>query len=132
MFNTLWDQVLPFASRLKVAGKSPDKIGQIKFTQAKAMEYILFIHNNTDQPTTAAQWDAFFAAANQSGLFLGGSEIAGAAQIGSKGVRATTDSVAGFMRFEAEDVSQLHQLLALHPVYLQGGTLELCEMSQSS
>ncbi|UJJ31948.1 hypothetical protein [Halopseudomonas maritima] len=122
---------MPFASRLKVAGKSSDKIGQIKFTQAKAMEYILFIHNNTDLPATA-QWDAFFAAANQSGLFLGGSEIAGAAQIGSKGVRATTDSVAGFMRFEAEDVSELHQLLALHPVYLQGGTLELCAMPQSS
>ncbi|MEB3733120.1 hypothetical protein ULF88_00965 [Halopseudomonas pachastrellae] len=114
------------------AGKSSDKIGQIKFTQAKAMEYILFIHNNTDLPATTAQWDAFFAAENQSGLFLGGSEITGSALIGSKGVRATTDSVAGFMRFEAEEVSQLQQLLALHPVYLQGGTLELCEMPKTS
>lgn len=96
------------------------------------MEYILFIHYNTDKPPTAAQWEAFFAAAQQSGLFLGGSEIAGAVQIGSKGVRATTDSVAGFMRFEAEEVSQLQQLLALHPVYLQGGTLELCEMPKTS
>lgn len=71
MFNTLWDQGLPFASRLKVAGKSPDKIEQIKFTQAKAMEYILFIHNNTDQPTTAAQWDAFFCGGKSERVVFG-------------------------------------------------------------
>ena len=36
------------------------------------MEYILFIHNNTDAATTKAQWDSFFAEANKSGIFQGG------------------------------------------------------------
>ena len=48
-------------------------------------------------------------------------------QLGSKNVTSTTDSVVGYMSFETEDISKLHQLLELHPVYIQGGTLELCE-----
>jgi len=30
------------------------------------MEYVLFIHNNVDSPTSEDQWDKFFAAANEN------------------------------------------------------------------
>ena len=91
------------------------------------MEYILFIHNNTDSATTTEQWDLFFAEANKSGVFLGGSEISNQTLIGNKAVNDITNDIGGFMRFESEDKSKILELLERHPVVIQGGTLELCE-----
>lgn len=95
------------------------------------MEYILFIHNNTDINTTPEQWDAFFAAAKNSGTFQGGSEIANQYQIGKKSVPKITNGIVGVMRFESDDKRKILTLLEIHPVYLQGGTLELCEMPKT-
>ena len=95
------------------------------------MEYILFIHNNVDSPASDEQWAGFFSAANALGIFSGGSEINKSIQLGSKPIRPTTQSVDGFMRFETDDVNQLYKLLEQHPVYLQGGTLELCELPKT-
>ena len=96
------------------------------------MEYILFIHNNVEHPTTEEQWTEFFAAANESGMFSGGSEISAGRQIGSREVVAVTDSVIGYMRFETDDLDKLNHLLDLHPVRIQGGTLELCETPKNN
>jgi len=95
------------------------------------MEYVLFIHNNVDENTTEEQWNLFFSEANKSGMFLGGSEISSQLQIGLKPVNKITNSIAGFMRFESEDKNKLLALLENHPVSLQGGSLELCEMPKS-
>ena len=95
------------------------------------MEYILFIHNNTDANTTPEQWDAFFIAAKKSGTFQGGSEISNQYQIGKKSVSKITDSIVGVMRFESNDKCKILAILEKHPVYLQGGTLELCEMPKT-
>lgn len=91
------------------------------------MEYILFIHKNADHPPTDEQWADFFGAANQSGIFNGGSEISPGVQIGTKEIVAATKSVVGYMRFETDDLDKLNQLLELHPIRIQGGTLVLCE-----
>ena len=91
------------------------------------MEYILFIHNNTDSATTEEQWSSFFEDANKSGVFLGGSEIANQTQIGKKTVKNITNEIVGYMRFESEDKSKILTLLEKHPVIIQGGTVELCE-----
>ena len=95
------------------------------------MEYILFIHNNVDAVTTNEQWEEFFKAANKSGIFLGGSEISEQIQIGNKPVQKITDSIGGFMRFEAKNKETILTLLQKHPVLMQGGTLELCELPKS-
>lgn len=95
------------------------------------MEYILFIHNNTDIVTTEEQWNAFFTMAKDSGVFRGGSEIANQLQIGNKPVQKITSTIGGFMRFESEDINVILALLEKHPVIIQGGTLELCEMPKS-
>jgi len=91
------------------------------------MEYILLIHKNADHPPTEDQWDKFFAAANESGMFTGGSAISTGVRLGTKNVVLATESVVGYMRFETVDINQLYELLELHPVKIQGGTLELCE-----
>lgn len=91
------------------------------------MEYILFVHKNSNRPATQNQWNDFFAAANESGMFNGGSEISPGVKLGAPDIVCASDSVVGYMRFETDDVSKLYQLLELHPVKIQGGTLELCE-----
>ena len=95
------------------------------------MEYILFIHNNVDEPTCESQWDAFFTLASESGVFVGGSEMGACVQLGEKPVPLITKHVDGFMRFEADDINEIYRLLKYHPVFLQGGTLELCEMPKT-
>ena len=95
------------------------------------MEFILFIHKNTDRTPTKEQWESFFNAANNSGIFLGGSEISSQIRKGKKVVPTITGSIGGFMRFEAENEYLVLELLEKHPVFLQGGTLELCEMPKT-
>ena len=95
------------------------------------MEYILFIHNNTDTPTKDEDWSHFFNLAKSSGLFWGGSEIGAQIQLGRKEVADTTKSVVGYMRFETDDIEVLKILLNEHPVFKSGGTLELCELPTS-
>ena len=63
------------------------------------MEYILFIHNNTDAVTTEDQWHSFFTEAKNSGVFQGGSEISNQCQIGNKPVQKITNNIVGIMRF---------------------------------
>ncbi|MGH1485598.1 MAG: hypothetical protein ACRBCI_05205 [Cellvibrionaceae bacterium] len=95
------------------------------------MEYILFIHNNNDIKTESSQWDEFFEEANKSDMFLGGSEITYLCQLGKEKIKRASDNVGGFMRFETGTKDALLDLLTRHPVYLAGGTLELCEMPKS-
>ena len=95
------------------------------------MEYILFIHDNTDTPAKDQDWERFFVLARKSGLFQGGSEIGKRICLGKKQVADTTRSVSGYMRFEADDLEKLKDLLNEHPVLKCGGTLELCELPKS-
>ncbi len=95
------------------------------------MEYILFIHNNARTRASAEEWDCFFTKARASGMFAGGSEIANRQLLGMQPGLCITDSIGGFMRFEADDKSALLQLLESHPVLVHGGTIELCEMPRT-
>lgn len=95
------------------------------------MEYILFIHNNSELPPTQEQWAAFFETAKTSGMFRGGSEISQDCLIGGKPINHVSDNIGGFMRFETSNKNELLQLLEKHPVAIQGGTLELCKMPRS-
>ena len=95
------------------------------------MEYVVFIHNNTDTNTKEEQWESFFNAARESGVFNGGSEIANQFQIGNKPVQKITSSIVGIMCFESESKNKILKLLEQHPVIMQGGTLELCEMPKT-
>jgi len=95
------------------------------------MEYILFIHNNTDIQPDIAEWEHFFELAGYSGMFQGGSEIGKRVQLGTKNVTDTTKSVVGYMRFESDNIEAIEKLLADHPVLKNGGTLELRELPQT-
>jgi hypothetical protein len=95
------------------------------------MEYVLFINENTDSSATDEEWELFFKEANESGMFNGGSEIRYSCLLGNKPSPKVSDNIGGFMRFESKEKQQLLKLLEKHPVYVHGGTLELCEMPKS-
>ena len=95
-------------------------------------QYLLLIHHQPGQPPDAEEWEPFFERAAKSGLFRGGSEIGKRELIGGPGsTSATTDHLAGYMRFDAEDKQSLLDLLSHHPVVRHGGTVELCELPES-
>jgi len=95
------------------------------------MQYIAFIHTNTDSSPSGVEWQTFIAEATECGLFRGGSEIGGRTTVGTQSVPDTTDNVGGFMRFDSDDRAAVVALLQRHPVVRHGGTIELCEMPKS-
>ncbi len=95
------------------------------------MEYILFIHKNSDSPMPADEWETFFDRARKSGMFDGGSEIGKRVELGKKSGFDVTDRIGGYMRFNAANLEKLKELLSHHPVMCHGGTLELCELPRS-
>ena len=92
---------------------------------------ILLIQDNSRSDPTPKEWDAFFAAAHQSGCFKGGSEIGERMIVGDAPSAKPTDHIVGFMRFDADDRRQILNLLEQHPVVIHGGSVELCELPQS-
>lgn len=95
------------------------------------MQYLLLIHRDSGSGIPAREWEAFFEQARESGLFQGGSELGERWLLGAGSPGATSDHLAGFMRFDAEDRGSLLELLQAHPVVRHGGTVELCEMPLS-
>jgi len=95
------------------------------------MQYIALIHKNTDTTPTSAEWGHFFEIASATGLFKGGSEIGARQAVGKKAVSDTSRDVGGYMRFDADDLNRLTELLQQHPVVKHGGTIELFTMPKS-
>lgn len=94
-------------------------------------QYLLLVQGNLESRTTPEEWNAFFAAAEESGHFRGGSEIGRRTVLGNVATAQSTDHVVAYMRFDAEDRQQLLELLEKHPVIVRGGSAELCELPES-
>ena len=95
------------------------------------MQYLLLIQNNAQSPTTPAEWDRFFAAAQASGMFKGGSALGDRTVVGDTTSAQSTKHIGGYMRFDSDDRAKLLELLKQHPVVLHGGSVELCEMPKT-
>ena len=95
------------------------------------MEYITFMHGNVDAEPTGDEWESFFDRARRSGLFRGGSAMGERTTVGTKDVPDITAHVGGYMRFDADDLGALRELLAHHPTVLNGGTVEICELPRT-
>lgn len=94
-------------------------------------EYLLLIHGNEKSATLSEEWERFFDAARNSGVFRGGSEVGKREFVGDRGSAQSSDHIVGYMRFDSDDKQVILNLLILHPVVLHGGTVELCELPQS-
>lgn len=96
------------------------------------MEYLLLIHDNTDQPPTEKEWGDFIEEAIRSGNFQGGSALGATQVFGKQDIPHSTASVGGFMRFNTDKLNELELLLNKHPVVKNGGSIELIEMPRTS
>ena len=94
-------------------------------------QYILLIQGNATSEATEDEWNRFFAAAEESGTFRGGSEIGERSVVGDAESLKSTEHVVGYMRFDSDDKQEILGLLEQHPVVLHGGSTELCEMPAS-
>jgi hypothetical protein len=94
-------------------------------------QYILLVQGNSKSNSTPEEWSAFFKAAQESGLFRGGSEIGSRTVLGNKASAQLTDHIVAYMRFDSGDKQQILDLLEKHPVIIHGGSAELCEMPES-
>lgn len=94
------------------------------------MEYLLLIHNNSKSQSSEAQWNKFFELAKTSGMFMGGSEVGFKEVLGNTNIKKS-ESLSGFMRFQTSNKEELKVLLENHPIVLNGGSVELCELPES-
>ena len=94
------------------------------------MQYITFMHANTEIQGSEEEWNAFFVHAQASGLFSGGSAMGKRWTIG-KPADTLSDGLVGYMRFDAENIEDLLELLEDHPIIRGGGTIEICEIPKS-
>ena len=94
-------------------------------------QYFLLIQNNPKNEPTTGEWKSFFAAAEESGMFRGGSAIGQRMTIGNADSARSTEHIVGFMRFDSDDKERLLKLLEQHPVVVHGGSVELCELPRS-
>ena len=74
-------------------------------------QYILLIQGNVTSETTGEEWERFFVAARESGIFKGGSEIGEREVVGDERSAKSTEHIVGFMRFDAEDKRPVLDLL---------------------
>lgn len=94
-------------------------------------QYILLIQGNTKSDAAPEEWNSFFIAARESGLFKGGSAIGDKTIIGDTQTAKPSDHITGYMRFDSDDKQKIVDLLQDHPVVIHGGSVELCEMPKS-
>lgn len=95
------------------------------------MEYIVFMHRNEETPPCKEDWDYFFAMAERSGLFQGGSAIGKRFVVGREGAPDAAIHICRFMRFESENLSELNKLLEQHPVVKNGGSVEVFDLPKT-
>ena len=94
-------------------------------------QYFLLIHGNATSDATGEEWNQFFSAGQESGIFRGGSQIGERTRVGDADSMKSTDHIVGYMFFDSEDKQRILDLLEKHPVVAHGGSVELCEMPKS-
>ena len=71
-------------------------------------------------------WDTYIEKLIASGKFRGGSSLGNGVAM-TKGKPDSDSAITGFMRFSAENIEEVRQLLAGNPSYEAGGRIEVLE-----
>jgi len=88
-------------------------------------EFILFTHSGTP----AGDWPTYLERLRTAGVFRGGSSIGEGACFRKDGTSPlVTAQIVGFIRIDADDLAHAQRLLAGHPTYEAGGTVEIREL----
>ncbi len=71
-------------------------------------------------------WNTYIEKLIASGKFRGGSSLANGVSM-SKGKPDSESPITGFMRFSANNIEEIRQLLSGNPLYEAGGHIEVLE-----
>lgn len=87
------------------------------------MQYLALMIGGSKSDSTEEQWSHFFDVANNSGIFRGGSALGESSVIGP--ASHVGSGLVGFMRFEADTIDAVHDLLQSHPMVINGGSIKV-------
>ena len=94
-------------------------------------DYVMLMHNDPIRSASARDWEIYIDALQQTGRFRGGSNLGpGVCRRKSGTTPPITARVGGYIRIEAESLADVEALLPGNPVYENGGTVELRELSK--
>ena len=89
-------------------------------------EFILFTHADAVE---SAEWAPYLETLQAAGVFRGGSSIgAGICARKDGAARPVSEHIVGFIRIDADDLAHAQRLLAGHPTYEAGGTVEIRDL----
>ena len=96
------------------------------------MADFLFLHHDDAGEMRMEDWGAYIGRLQAQGVFQGGSAI-GEGMVRRKAgkPRPLTTGVYGYLRVTADDLDGAGALLAGHPSYEAGGTVEIRELPRS-
>jgi hypothetical protein len=91
-------------------------------------DYIFLMHNDGTS-TGGFDWEPYIAKLQKSGHFNGGSAVGGGVCVNKSGLAPKISGhLTGFIRVQAEDLTQAKNLLDGNPVFETGGTVEIREL----
>ena len=93
------------------------------------LDFILLTHNDSTSDPTPAMLTSYFATLNSKGIFEGGSSIGAGDTFRKDGSPGKlSESLVGYIRVRAKNLSEAREFLAGHPVFECGGTVEVREL----
>jgi hypothetical protein len=91
-------------------------------------EFILLMHNDVAQP--GGDWGSYLKSLRERGVFDGGSSIGIGAAFRKSGAAEISGTLGGYIRVRAESLEVAKDYLKGNPVYENGGTVEIRELSR--
>ena len=85
-------------------------------------EYVMLMRGSA----ASGDWDAYIEKLVNSGRFRGGSSLGNGIAV-AKGMVDSECEVTGYMRFSADSIEEVKQLITGNPLYEAGGLIELLE-----
>jgi len=93
-------------------------------------DFILLMHNDATGDPSSEMWSSYFSLLRDRGVFEGGSSIAAGESFRKQAIPGRASRhLAGYIRIQAESLTEAKELLSGNPVFECGGTVEICELT---
>ncbi len=95
-------------------------------------DYMLLMHNDTEDQGDNSDWETYLNRLRSDGVLRGGSAIgSGICMKAGDTIPNTTNHITGYIKVEAESLEHARKLVSGNPVYEAGGTVEIRELPQT-
>lgn len=92
-------------------------------------DFIMLMHNDAVAETTSEMWSSYFSFLRGRRVFEGGSSIGLGQTFRKQALPGTVSKhLSGYIRVQAESLTEASDLLTGNPVFECGGTVEIREL----